>query len=493
MAKHMGYAVTFLAILALTTSPVLCQDLLWYKNYGGPYNEFGNACQQTANGDLLFLGTTYSNTTTGFDIYLVKTDSLGNRLFAKTFGGNLTEYGYDLQKTSDGGFIIVGSTKSYGAGERDVYLLKLDADGELLWSRTYGGVADDEGRSVRQTSDNGFIIAGGTYSFGAGYQDTYIIKTDTYGNLVWQETFGGTGGESAAAIRQTSDGGFIAIGSTGSFGDGYSSIYAVRLDQNGDSLWATTYGGLKADYGYSVEVTMDGGFAIVGATASSGAGSSDAYLIKTDPNGYIEWQHTYGGSDDDRAYSVKETAAGDFILGGSSLSFSSTFNVYVVKTNPVGDQLWSRNYGGPESDYCEMILRDKDNNYMLVGRSYSYTSGGSDVYVLKLVGDPATDIFEQLPGELPASVTLAQNYPNPFNMSTVIEFSLQTRSPVTLSIFNILGQKVKQWSEGPLTAGVYRFEWDGCSESGQVVSSGVYFYRLEAGSFSQARKMVLLK
>ncbi|MEW6412760.1 MAG: T9SS type A sorting domain-containing protein [Candidatus Zixiibacteriota bacterium] len=493
MFRHMGYAPKILVALAISASPVLCQDLLWYKNYGGPYNEFGNSCQQDANGDFYFLGTTYSDATNGFDIYLVKTDSLGNRLFARTYGGALSEYGYDLRMTTDGGFVIVGSTKSYGAGEKDVYLLKINADGDLQWSRTYGGVADDEGRSVRQTTDDGFIIAGGTFSFGAGYQDVYLIKTDQYGNLVWQETFGGAGGESAAAVRQTPDGGYIAVGSTGSFGDGYSSIYAVRVSQAGDSMWAATYGGLKADYGYSVETAMDGGIIIAGATASFGAGSSDAYLIKTDPSGYVEWQRTYGGADDDRAYSVKETPAGDFILAGSTLSFSSTFNVYLVKTNPVGEAIWSRNYGGVESDYCEMILRDKDNNYILVGRSYSYTSGGSDLYVLKILGDPATDVFEQLPGELPAIAELAQNYPNPFNLSTAIEFSLNSRSPVTLSIYNVLGQRVKQWSEPSLAAGIYRYEWDGQSESGNTVASGVYFYHLEAGVFSESRKMILLK
>ncbi len=493
MARRIGRALILTSLLALAATAAHSQDLLWSKNYGGPYNEFGNACQQTAEGDLFALGSTYSYGNGSFDIYLLRTDSLGNSLSSKTFGGAGTEYGYDIHKTSDGGFIIVGSTKSYGAGERDVYLIKVDATGEFLWSKTFGGIADDEGRSVRQTSDNGFIICGGTYSFGSGYQDVYMIKTDPYGNLVWQKTYGGTGGESGMAVRQMSDGGYMVVGSTGSFGEGYSSVYVVRTNAAGDSLWARTYGGARADYGYSLERTLDGGVIIAGATASYGVGASDAYLIKLDPYGDVEWENTYGGVDDDRAYSVKQIPSGDFILAGNTLSFSSTYDVYVVRTNPVGTATWTRNYGGPESDYCETVFRDIYNNIVLVGRSFSYTAGGSDIYVLNLQGDPPTDVFDPVAGVLPSSYQLAQNYPNPFNMSTVIEFSLTRRSSVVLSIYNILGQCVRRWADESLPAGIYSFEWDGTNESGATVASGVYLYSLRTETASETKKMVLLK
>jgi hypothetical protein len=489
----MECALALLSLLVVAVPSAQPQDLLWSNNYGGPYHEFGRACQQSDNGDFFLLGSTYSYGSGQFDMYLVRTDSLGNRISSHTYGGEMTEYGYDLHKTSDGGFVVVGSTKSFGAGERDVYLIRVDADGEMLWSKTFGGVADDEARSVRQTSDGGFIICGGTYSFGAGYQDVYLIKTDPLGNLVWQQTFGGAGGEMGATVRQMPDGGYIVIGSTGSFGEGYSSIYVARTNQDGDSLWATTYGGASADYGYALDVTQDGGVILAGATASYGAGSLDAYLIKIDPSGNVEWDQTYGGADEDRAYSITQTAAGDLILAGNTLSFSSTFDVYVVKTDPAGNTLWTRQYGGSESDYCESVLRDIHNNLVLTGRSFSYSSGGSDVYAVKLQGDQMTDVFDPVTGEIPSGYQLAQNYPNPFNMETVIEFSLARRSDVILSIYNILGQRVKQWSESSLPAGTYRFEWDGRSETGEEIASGVYLYNLKTETFKQTKKMVLLK
>ncbi len=493
MKRHMECALALLAFLSFVAPAARSQDLLWDNNYGGEYHEFGQACQQTDNGDLFVLGSTFSYGSGDFDIYLVRLDSLGNRLSSATFGGETTDYGYDMAKTADGGLIIVGSTKSYGAGENDVYLIKLDANGDMMWSKTFGGMNDDVGKSVRQTNDMGYIICGGTFSSGAGYEDVLIIKTDAAGNLSWQRTFGGTGGESGSAIRQTPDGGYVTIGSTGSFGDGYSSIYVIRTDHSGSLVWSSTYGGLKADYGYSIEVTQDGGLVMVGATASLGAGSSDAYMIKTDPDGYMEWERTYGGANDDRAYSVLETSAGGFVLAGNSLSFSSSFDVYAVMTNPVGDMVWSQDYGGSESDYCQKVLKGIDGNLVLVGKSFSYTSGGSDVYVLKLQSDQATNVFDPIHDMLPSDFQLAQNYPNPFNMSTVIEFSLTRRSPVILSVYNILGQTVKQWSDESLPAGTYRFEWDGKNESGGDIASGVYLYNLRAGTANQTKKMVLLK
>ena len=493
MKWHMERALALLTFLLFAAPVAKSQELLWEKNYGGEYHEFGQAGQQAANGDLFVLGSTYSYGSGSFDIYLVRLDQQGNRLSWATFGGEATDYGYDIAKTADGGLVIVGSTKSFGAGENDVYLIKLDASGNVMWSKTFGGMNDDEGKSVRQTSDMGYIICGGTFSSGAGYEDVLVIKTDAAGNLSWQRTFGGVGGESGSAIRQTPDGGYVAIGSTGSFGDGYSSVYVIRMDQSGSLVWSSTYGGLKADYGSSIEVTQDGGLVMVGSTASFGAGSSDAYMIKTDPDGYIEWERTYGGADDDRAYSVLESSSGGFILVGNSLSFSSSFDVYAVMTDPVGGVVWSQSYGGSQSDYCQKILKDMDGNLVLVGKSFSYTSGGSDIYVLKLQSDQTTGVFDPILDVLPSDFQLAQNYPNPFNMSTAIEFSLARRSPVVLSVYNILGQTVKQWSHESLPAGTYRFEWDGKNESGSDIASGVYLYNLRTGTVSQTKKMILLK
>lgn len=493
MARWME-TVAVVALAFLSVAPALhSQDVVWSNSYGGPYNEKGYACQPTDDGGSAILGSTYSFGHGDHDIYLIRLDSLGDTLWTRTFGGDSTDYGYDIHKTYDGGFVIVGSSKSFGSSKKDVYLIRVNAYGDTQWTRTIGGGGDDEGRSVRQTVDSGFVICGTTNSWGAGYTDVYLVKTDSAGNTLWSKTYGGPGGEAGSAVRQTVDSGFVLIGSTGSFGEGYSSIYAVRTDRNGDSLWATTYGGNKADFGSSVEATQDGGYVFVGSTASYGLGCSDAYLIKTDPYGNVDWQQTYGGTREDRAYSVYESAAGGFALAGTTESFSSGIDIYLVRTNPLGDVMWSNHYGGSKSDYCYTVQQDRHLDFLLIGCSYSYSSGGSDMYVMRVKGDQGTSVEEPLSGQIPVGFELAQNYPNPFNLSTTIEYSIPARSSVTLTIYNLLGQVANVWRTPSAPAGTYRLHWDGRTSSGNTAASGVYFYHLRAGPFSQSKKMVLLK
>ena len=321
----------------------------------------------------------------------------------------------------------------------------------------------------------------------------YLLKVDASGNLLWSKAYGGGGGDTGSAVRQTPDSGFIVTGTTGSFGTGYSSIYAVRTDKHGDSLWATTYGGARADMGYTVENTNDGGFIFGGATVAAGAGYYDAYLAKTDPNGLIEWENSFGGDKEDIACSVLEAASGDFMVAGKTDSYNSYSKAYLFKVNPAGTLMWSRFYGGTKSDFGQSIIQDPSHDLYLLGYSFSYSSGGSDVYFLKVKGDQATDVNERLPEGLPSGFELAQNYPNPFNSSTQIEYAIPTRSNVTLTIYNILGEVVNEFHAESLPAGAYRYEWDGTGDHGAPLASGIYLYRLQAGEFAMSKKMVLLK
>ena len=468
MFKHIGYALTTLILTASLSQSVQSQTMVWETNFGGMYNEMGNSCQVLPDSCIMILGSTYSYGSGLSDIYLVKTDYLGNPLWTKQYGGDSTDFGYDMQLTSDGGFIIVGTT-TINKISKDVYLVKTDSSGTVEWEKTFGGTGSEDGQTVCQTLDKGYIICGTTNSIGNGYTDMYLIKTDSLGNLEWEKAFGGSGGESGFAARQTADSGYIIIGSTGSFGVGYSSIYVVRTNSLGDSLWTNTYGGNRADFGYSVEVTADGGFIFVGATASFGNGESDAYLVKTDPLGNFEWDYTYGGANDDRGYSVKELTSGNFVLTGKTESFSSNIEAYLIMTNPIGVPMWSSNFGGSQTDEAQAIAFDASEDIIVVGKSFSYSSGGSDIYLLKVKGDQTTDINELVVSDyLPDGFELFQNYPNPFNMSTSIEYSIPARADVSLTIYNILGQIVSYWNESSLPAGTYRYEWDGTDRKSVV-------------------------
>ena len=222
------------------------------------------------------------------DVYLIKTDGSGNKVWEKTFGGSSYDYGYSVQQTSDGGFLIVGNTYSLGDGSLEVYLIKTDVSGNKVWEKNFGGSSFDFGYSVEKTSDGGFVIIGFTTSFGAGQEDVYLVKVDAEGNKIWEKTFGGFLEDQGNSIQQTSDGGFIISGFTESLGAGYFDVYLIKTDANGKKIWEKTFGGSSFDWGYSVQQVSDGGFVITGKTFSSGAGGSDVYLIKTDSEGNVK-------------------------------------------------------------------------------------------------------------------------------------------------------------------------------------------------------------
>jgi len=216
----------------------------------------------------IITGYTYSWPDYYYNVYLIKTDSSGNEVWSKTFGGTDNDYGHSVQQTTDGGYIITGYTNSWADYYYDVYLIKTDSSGNEVWSKTFGGTDNDYGESVQQTSDGGYIIAGSTYSVEP--YNIYLIKTDSSGNEVWSKTFGGTPDERGYSVQQTADGGYIIAGYTSSFGSG-NGVNLVKTDSSGNEVWSKTFSGAE---GRSVQQTSDGGYIIAGLA------SDDVCLIK---------------------------------------------------------------------------------------------------------------------------------------------------------------------------------------------------------------------
>ena len=262
---------------------------------------------------------------------------LSGTWFAKTYGRSLDK-AYSVQQISDGGYILAGTTLSFGAGSDDIFLIKTDANGNIIWAKTYGGASYDNAFSVQQTSDGGYIVAGYTSSFGAGGGDIFLIKTDANGNIIWAKTYGGTDFEVAYSVQQTSDGGYIVAGGTYSFGADSFDVFLIKTDANGNISWSKTYGGADDDRAESVQQTSDGGYIVAGWTASFGAGGLDAFLIKTDANGNIIWAKTYGGTDKDEAFSVQHTSDGGYIVAGWTGSFGAGWrDIFLIKTDANGN------------------------------------------------------------------------------------------------------------------------------------------------------------
>jgi len=243
-----------------------------------------------------------------------------------------------LIQTSDGGYAIAGATNSFGAGNGDVYVVKLDANGKLQWTKTIGGPGDEIGFSLIQTSDGGYAIAGSTFSFGAGDEDVYVVKLDANGNLQWTKTIGGPKREWGSSLIQTADGGYAIAGTTTSFGAGGEDVYVIKLDASGNLQWTKTIGGKKEDAGISLIQTSDGGYAIAGYTKSFGAGGEDVYVVKLDADGKLQWTKTIGGENDDRGFSIIQTSDDGYAIAGSTTSFGARGrDVYVIKLDRNGD------------------------------------------------------------------------------------------------------------------------------------------------------------
>lgn len=303
--------------------------------------------------------------------------------FQKVIGGSGDDRGRTINKTSDGGFIITGSSNSFGSGGHNTYLLRTDGAGAILWSKSIGGSLQDEGKGVMQTSDGGFIIVGATYSFGAGNRDFYVIKTNNSGDVVWSKTYGGTGDDYGFIIQETNDNCFAMIGHTNSYGNGGNDVYFIKINSTGDILWSRTYGGPGDDRGFSMEQTNDGGFIISGYTTSFGAGDADVYAIKTDINGNVIWSGTFGGAGEDQAYSVKQTIDGGYIFTGYS-NFGSSPEIYIIKTDSPGNMVWSKTFGGAGDDVGNIVYQNNAGDYFIAGYQDSFGAGGYDAFLMKL-------------------------------------------------------------------------------------------------------------
>ncbi|MFQ5869426.1 MAG: T9SS type A sorting domain-containing protein [Candidatus Zixiibacteriota bacterium] len=488
----MKTAIILAVLLGLSFTPMAAADpgdTLWTRTYGGSGVDGGYSVQQTSDGGYIIAGYTDSFGAGLQDFYLVKTDSSGDTLWTRTYGGSDHDWARSVQQTSDGGYIIAGYTGSFGAGGNDFYLVKTDSSGDTLWTRTYGGSDHDQGLSVQQTSDGGYVIGGMTESFGAGDWDVYLVKTDSSGDTLWTRNYGGSSEDHGYSVQQTSDGGYIIAGLTGSFGAGEFDVYLVKTNSSGDILWARVYGGSDSDYGVSVQQTFDGGYIVAGETRSFGAGYDDVYLVRSGPSGDTLWTRTYGGIDYDHGRSVQQTSDGGYIVAGQTRSFGAgNYNVWLLKTDSSGDTLWTRTYGGSGSDWGWSVQQTSDGGYIIAGGTSSFGAGGADVYLIKTVGEVVAVDGPESEIPVPAFASLSQCYPNPFNASTVIEYGLPQTSEVKLEVHNLLGEKVATLVHEKQEAGYKSITWE-ASE----VSSGVYFYKLTAGDFSESRRMMLVK
>lgn len=420
-------------------------DTLWTRTYGGPGNDMGYSVEQTVDGGFIIAGWTRSFGAGGSDMYLIKVDAAGNLVWEKTYGGTDDETGWSTVQTADGGYVIAGHTYSFGSGNADMYLVRTDTLGDTLWTRTFGGHGDDYSYTLCRTSDYGFILAGKSSSFGQG-DEMYIVKTDSLGNPVWEKSFGGPLFDVAYSIRETYDGGYIIAGYSSSFGN--AGAYVVRIDNQGDSLWTRLYGGSMSDLASHVEPTNDTGYIIAGYTESFGAVYGDFLLVKFNDNGDTIWIRNYGGEFTEWAYSVKQTADNCYIVAGWTDSYGGTYgsNIYLVKLDEWGDTMWTGVYAKDTNEVAFDMQIISDGSYIIVGSTNSYGAGGEDVYLIKTEPDVGVE-------EKKTTIAVKKNYG-----ATIFSGPLLLPEGINCKVFDIAGRVV---IPNKIRPGIYFIEIDG--------------------------------
>ncbi|MBK7380185.1 MAG: T9SS type A sorting domain-containing protein [Ignavibacteriales bacterium] len=588
--------IIILSILVSIQSLLFAQEILWKKNYGlNTTDDLGRSVIQTNDNGFAIVGYTNSFGTDSFDVWLIKTDENGDTLWTKTYGGNDDDYGYDLKQTDDGGYILAGATSSFGAGGFDFYLIRADSIGDTLWTKTFGGVNDDYGWSVDKTADGGFVI-GGEKDAVPQKPDAMIVKVDQSGQMLWEKLYGTTLEDGVYSIRQTNDGGYVLAGYLylGMGGNVYG--WLLKLDVLGDSVWSQLFGANLQDLFNSVNQTYDGGYIVTGKIRL--AEYTDVWLLKTDSLGNEQWSKNYDYDHDiDVGYSVQQTQDGGYIVVGGASPPDIENRGWIIRTDSVGDTLWTlfinsfTNLNGTldASTICYSVFQVQNGDYIVAGAqsqvffqkevmllrissdivpieltSFTVTAQHNNVTLnwqtatetnnsgfeieRKQVGSSQSSVGNQdwnqiafIPGfgttterksysfidenllsgiyqyrlkqidfdgtfeysntveveiTSPTEFSLGQNYPNPFNPTTKIKYTIPTVTLslskgdilVSLKVFDVLGNEIATLVNEQQRPGSYEVEFNSAK-----LSSGVYYYQIKSGNFLDTKKMVLIR
>ncbi len=447
----------FILLLIVQISFSQAPTIEWQKALGGTNSDIARSIQKTTDGGYIVTGESSSNDgdVTGnhgnFDYWIIKLTSMGIIQWQKTLGGTVDEDAYSIQQTADGGYIIAGFTSSINGdvsgnhGNNDYWIVKLSSTGNIEWQKTLGGTGLDIAQSIRQTADEGYIVAGCTQSNDGdvagnhGSYDYWIVKLSNTGSIQWQKTLGGAGNDYAYSIEQTADEGYIVAGYTSSNnGDvtgfhGFEDYWVVKLTSTGTIEWQKTLGGTGFDQAYSIKQTADGGYVIAGYSDSydgdvTGNHGYDYWIVKLTSTGIIEWQKTIGGTGTDYARSVEQTTDGGYIVAGYAESINGdvtgnhgSYDYWVIRLSNTGVIQWQKTLGGNGVDFANSIQQTTDGGYIVAGYSNSTNQdvtgnhGSRDYWVVKLAPDAlGTNTFV---------ANSLKIFPNPTSSSLIIQVS----------------------------------------------------------------------
>jgi hypothetical protein len=439
-------------------------EIEWQRTYGGEDDESLYSMTQTMEGGFALVGSTTSFDRGEGDVWVVITDEMGDSLWSRSYGRRDLEWGNSIFQTNDSGFVFAGITESEGAGDADMWLTKIDHQGDYVWSKTFGGTWKDGCESAVQTSDNGYALAGFIIDEEVWRCDMWLVKTNADGDSIWSQKYNFDWWDVAQVLIQTEDEGYLLAGYSVDDGEDYTEIL-IKTNEIGEIIWQKEF-----EHGISAIIqTSDGGFALAGNRRNN------FYLLKLDSHGDSLWFKTYGGSETEDCNSFIQTQDGGYVLVGSTRSFGArSRDCWVIRVDENGDSLWSMTFGDVSGEVLNSIIQTEDRGYLLGGWTYSFGAGKSDFYLVKTGPDPCSAPSSSLIPH-PSSLFLFPAFPNPFNSATTIKYGLPCPGNVTLRIYNPLGQQVGTLFEGYQSPGFHT-----TTLNAGDLPSGLYFIRLQA-------------
>lgn len=472
--KQTIVAITLL-VLSFNSSAQYKHEKIWgSKGFDGAFST-----ASTSDGGYIMTGLTKSQGDTFGDIFVFKLNSQGDTTWTTFYGGADLEGGNGVIETKSGEYLVTGHTESFGAGDCDAYCMKLTKEGKRLWFKTYGGISDDVSVSVVESADSGFVFVGNTANFGAQQRDIYFVKINNIGDTVWTKHYGGAGTEYGYGLKRMPNGGYIAVGMTNSFGAGKEDGYIVRINETGDTLWTKTIGGAGNDRLYDIEYTNDGDYIVAGYMGNSINGKPNGLLVKLNKDGKILWTKTYGTSSyDQMLLGIAVLPDGSFISSGMSKANDTSGNALILTTDSLGLHN-SIEYSGPSGAFARSVSAHNSTNYLIAGSTYLWMDNAANVYYA-IIDSNATSGINTM--NFDAKQPLI--FPNPATNETLMQLPEQeSKLSSQLQIINYLGQVIQTYKNKSNTE--IKIDLVG-------LPSGIYLYRLldEVGNNFSGRIIV---
>ncbi|MDP8205843.1 MAG: T9SS type A sorting domain-containing protein [Candidatus Electryonea clarkiae] len=482
--RNFIFVIICMVIVGIPIS--VLSDTLWTRTFGGDGYDLGCEIHQTTDGGFIIVGTTESFGGGDYDAWLIKMDENGDEEWSQTYGSEHGEKGNSVQQTSDGGYIIVGSSLVGDYyGDNGLLLTKTDSLGNEEWCRTFDPEICRSGNGVQLTQQGGYLIGGTvdgerTWDNGSS-NDMCLLRTDSHGVIRWSWIYGyADDGEWINSIQKTGDGGFIIAGGTQVYREGSHGLL-IKTNGQGVVQWNRNMTACRS--GKSAQQTRDRGYIYTGSTYDS-----DVVLVKADSTGEFIWSETIGGEGFHSGNEVHQINDGGFIIVGTTSSFGAGGNdVGLIKTDSTGEEEWSQAFGGNDRDQGISVKQTDNGGYIILGTTESFGAGGYDVWLIR-IDDEVNETIEST-YSTPTDYVLEEIYPNPFNSTTTIAIGLPSPSDLKLSVYNITGQEIAVLTNERYSSGYHQFTFNA-----DDLSSGIYFIHANVpGKMNEVRKIVLVR